>query len=670
MSTNTRPGQSTKADANSRSPASEIAQDSWTIDDSAMLYDIASWGGGNIRISERGTVEVIPSLEASGADGAPPAIDLAELVRELIKRNIWPPVVVRFSDLLRGKMRSIRAAFDRAIRELNYNNSYTGLYPIKVNQQRGLCEEVLAEGRRIGFGLEAGSKPELWAVLGMTAGMPEVPIVCNGFKDSEYLETVVLAAKLGRDITPIIEHPSELEAVLRFADTHSADIKLGVRYRPAAPGGSGRWADSAGERSKFGLSPGQLVEAVQLLKERGMLDRLRLLHFHVGSQIGDIQRFSSALSELAATYVQLRMMGAGLDAIDVGGGLGVNYLRPMAGFENGLNYTLDEYAEEVVGRIRAACNAANQPHPRILSESGRAMVAESSMLIVDVHGSSRRPDNADAQTERARLSGEKITTPMEELLETLEYATEYSPSVAIQKAQRAHADLLALYRLGGLGLEARAAADRLYWTICRRAIDHAREAEAMTEELEGVEQDLADLLVANMSLFQSLPDSWAIGQVFPILPLTRLNEKPTRRVRLVDLTCDSDGRIDYYQSWDGVSSSLPLHEPKPGEETLIGIFHVGAYQEVLGDWHNLFGDTHVVHVSIDDDGELEIHESIPGDTVRRVLSFVQHNGAHLQERIRLDVERAQKEKRLSLEQGQALLRHYAAGLDGYTYMED
>ncbi|TVS00808.1 MAG: biosynthetic arginine decarboxylase [Phycisphaerales bacterium] len=640
---------------------------SFTPEDAAELYGINAWGNGYFTVTERGTVAVRPD-RTPGRE-----IDLPELVESMSERGYYTPLLVRFTDLLHDRLGAIRAAFDRAIEENAYKGEYCCVYPIKVNQHRVVCEEVRDAGKKFGFGLEAGSKAELWAVLGLTADAPEMPIVCNGFKDDEYIQTVVLAHKLGRNIIPVVEQYSDLMRILRISEKYGVRPNIGVRIKPTASGGSGRWAASTGVRSKFGLSPTELLRAVEELHSRDMADCLKMIHFHVGSQINEIRRFKNAVAELAYLYVELRRLGAGLDTIDVGGGLGVDYDGSSSPTESSMNYTLEEYATDIVWRIKAACDAEDVPHPRILSESGRAMVAHSSVFITDVLGVGSLPGEPDMVQIRADLKKEDDEPqPVLDLIDAWESLSGGHYMTVYHDAEQAHAEAMSLFNLGYLSLRMRSAADRLYFEIGREILkrSNAEHDDELPAELAHLPERLSDLYFCNFSIFQSMPDSWAIDQVFPVMPIHRLNEKPDRHAVLADITCDSDGKIDRFASPHGTKHFLDLHKLKEGEVYYIAFFLVGAYQEVLGDLHNLFGDAHVVHVSLDEDGEPSIDEVVPGDSVRDVLSYVEFEPNKLLERLRLDVERAQKRRLLTVAEGQSLLRFYEAGLSGYTYLEE
>ena len=651
-----------------------------------MLYGVPSWGSGFFRVNEAGHVAVSPRGDADPDS----QIDLHALVEGLRERGLTTPVLVRFPDVLRTRLESIRTAFDQAILESDYRGGYACVYPIKVNQQRQLVEAVMNTGEPLGFGLEAGSKPELLAVLGLTEGRPLTPIICNGFKDDEYVETVILAQKLGRNIIPVIESPTELERLLEHADSYGVRPRLGVRVKPSSTG-AGRWAGSGGERSKFGLHAPEVLAALERLRERGMADCLKLVHFHVGSQMCDIRRVKTATSELARIYCELRRLGAGLEIIDVGGGLAVDYDGSNTTWASSANYSLDEYASDVVHRIAAACDDAHQPHPMIISESGRAMVAHSSVLLTDVVGRTHFRSDPDLAWIQGAIgeedkAGRSTAQPVLDLLEAwqmLSEATDMDDRAAVESyhdAVQARDEALSLFSLGYLSLPMRAAAERLFWAIGRRVLELTEgrgRGAGLPDQIEDLPEQLSDIYFANFSLFQSLPDAWAIDQVFPVLPIHRLGERPTRRATIADITCDSDGQIDRFGCTDqrDYKPTLDLHELRlaadgsPAEPYIIGVFLVGAYQEVLGDLHNLFGDTHAVHVSLDEQAGWRIDDVIEGATVRHVLGYVQYDADGLRKSIRREVEAAVRKGSMTVPESQSLLRFYERGLEGYTYLE-
>jgi arginine decarboxylase len=578
-------------------------------------------------------------------------------------------VVVRFSDILAHRLKRLHDAFASAISENDYKNRYAAVFPIKVNQQRLVVEEVYRYGREYGFGLEVGSKPELLAVMAMTENAPERLIVCNGFKDDSYIEAVTLATKLGRTIIPVVENFEELGLILKHAAAYQVRPRIGVRVKLSSEG-SGRWSTSSGDKSKFGLFITEILELFNVLKSHDMLDCLQLVHCHPGSQLQDIRRIKEAINELAHVYAELKLMGAGLQYIDVGGGLGVDYDGSGTNFASSMNYTLNEYASDVVYRVASVCNARDIPHPMIVSESGRATAAYHSVLIFDALGSSALDKFRVTGYEAEDYSGdEELPQPVQDLFEAFRAVSERRLVECYHDALTAREQVLQMFNLGLLSLEFRGLAERLYWATCAKIRDACRKLERLPEELEDLEAILSDTYFCNFSVFQSLPDSWAIDQLFPILPIHRLDERPTRTAVLADITCDSDGKIDHFVSPRDVKRTLELHELKSGEKYYLAAFLVGAYQETLGDLHNLFGDTHVVHVRLHDEGGWWIEEIVKGDTANKVLEYMEYDVAELYPALARDCERAIRDGRMTIAESQALKRFYESELDGYAYLE-
>ena len=635
----------------------------WRVEDSLELYHVEAWGKGYFGVNDSGHVVVRPDTTQRHE------IDLYEVVEGLQARDLTTPVVVRFSDILAHRLRRLHDAFAQAITENDYRNRYAAVYPIKVNQQRLVVEEVYRYGQEFGFGLEVGSKPELLAVMAMTENAPERLIICNGFKDDSYIEAVTLATKLGRTIIPVVENFEELGLILKHAQTYQVRPRIGVRVKLFSEG-SGRWSASAGERSKFGLFITEILELFNVLKQHDMLDCLQLVHCHPGSQLQDIRRVKEAINELAHVYAELKLMGAGLQYIDVGGGLGVDYDGSGTNFASSMNYTLNEYASDVVYRIASVCNLRDIPHPMIVSESGRAVAAYHSVLIFDALGSSAL-DKFRVTGDRAEDYGgdEELPQPVQDLFEAYRAVSERRLVECYHDALTAREQVLQMFNLGLLSLEFRALAERLYWATCAKIRDSCRKLERLPEELEDLESILSDTYFCNFSVFQSLPDSWAIDQLFPILPIHRLQERPTRTAVLADITCDSDGKIDRFVSLRDVKRTLELHELKADERYYLAVFLVGAYQETLGDLHNLFGDTHVVHVRLHDEGGWWIEEIVKGDTANKVLEYMEYDVAELYPALARDCERAIRDGRMTLAQSQALKRFYESELDGYAYLE-
>jgi arginine decarboxylase len=635
----------------------------WQVLDSAELYHVNAWGKGYFSINTAGHVVVRPDTQPDRE------IDLFEVVEGLKARELTTPVVVRFSDILAHRLKHMAAAFAQAIAENDYKNRYAAVFPIKVNQQRLVVEEVYRYGKEFGFGLEAGSKPELLAVMAMTESTADRLIVCNGFKDDSYIEAVTLATKLGRTIIPVVENFDELGLILKHSQTYGVRPRIGVRVKLFSEG-SGRWRDSAGEKSKFGLFVTEIMELFNILKSHDMLDCLQLVHCHPGSQLQDIRRVKDAINELAHVYAELKLMGAGLQYIDVGGGLGVDYDGSGTNFSSSMNYTLNEYASDVVYRIASVCNARNIPHPMIISESGRAVAAYHSVLIFDALGSSALDKFQVTGNEVADYNGsQELPAPIKDLAVAYRSVTERRLVECYHDALTAREQILQMFTIGLLSLEFRALSERLYWATLARIRDACRKLERMPEELEDLEVILSDTYFCNFSVFQSLPDSWAIDQLFPIMPIHRLDERPTRLGVLADITCDSDGKIDHFVSMRDVKRTLELHELKDSEKYYLAAFLVGAYQETLGDLHNLFGDTHVVHIRLHDEGGWWIEEIVKGDTANKVLEYMEYDVAELAPALSRDCERAIRDGRMTIAETQKLKRFYEGELDGYSYLE-
>ncbi|HVS63551.1 MAG TPA: biosynthetic arginine decarboxylase [Thermoanaerobaculia bacterium] len=626
----------------------------WTVEKSSDLYEIENWGKGYFSIGENGSVLVHPRRSPDRA------VDLERLVSDLSLRGIAVPVLVRFGDILRDRIEAIHQAFDLAIEQTGYQGGYRSVYPIKVNQQRHVVEEIQRWGKPFGDGLEAGSKPELLAVLAIADN--DTPIICNGFKDDEYIETVLLAQKVGRQITPVVEKFSELALILNYARQLDLRPSIGLRVKLATRG-SGRWKDSAGYRSKFGLTVTESLAALERLHAEGMADCLRLLHFHLGSQITNIRQIKEATREAAQVYCELSRLGAGLRILDVGGGLGVDYDGSQTNFESSINYTLQEYANDIVHHVHAVCEEAGVGHPDLITECGRALTAYHSVLIFDVLGVSGYGDAPIPEK-----IPEDAEQPLVDLFDSYRELSAKNLIEAYHDIQAALDESLNLFKLGYMSIEQRAMAETLYWATCRRLQQMTNDLDEIPEELQGLDAQLAESYFGNFSLFQSVPDSWAIRQLFPILPIHRHREEPRRRGILCDISCDSDGKIDRFIDRRDVKRTLPLHAAN-GQPYYLGVFLVGAYQEILGDLHNLFGDTNAVHVRLDEQGSVVFEEVVRGDSVREVLAYVQFDADMLLRRFRRDVETAVREGRLAADESGRLLRFYEDGLRGYTYLE-
>jgi arginine decarboxylase len=626
----------------------------WTTADASELYDVAAWGKGYFSVGDNGHVLVHPTKDPHRS------IDLMELVEKLELRGIYLPILIRFADILKHRLGEVHQAFMSAIADHNYKGSYRCVYPIKVNQQRQVVEEVFHFGRPYGFGLEAGSKPELLAVMAIADN--NTPIICNGFKDDEYIELAMLANKVGRNIIPVVEKYTELDLIIKHSQRVGVRPVIGLRAKLASRG-SGRWKSSGGYRSKFGLTISESIRALEQLKSLGMEDCLQLLHFHLGSQITNIRQIKGAVNEAARVYVELKRAGAGLQFMDVGGGLGIDYDGSQTDFESSVNYTLQEYANDVVYHIQQVCDEVEVPHPTIITESGRAIAAYHSVLVFNVLGVT-----GFGEEEVPLELPEEVEQPLFDLLETYKSLSSKNLLEAFHDAQQALDSALNLFSLGYLPLNQRSMAENLYWTICRRIQRMSKDLDPYPEELEPLDSLLSETYFCNFSLFQSMPDSWAVKQLFPIMPIHRLETEPFRHGILGDISCDSDGKVDQFIDRRDVKRTLALH-PLNGGAYILGAFLVGAYQEILGDLHNLFGDTNAVHVTLGDNNEVILNTVVRGDTVREVLDYVQFNAKSLLEQFRVDVETALRDGRIGYEESGRLLRFYEEGLNGYTYLE-
>ncbi len=627
----------------------------WSTADAADLYEVARWGNGYFSVGPNGHLLVHPDKDPTKS------IDLKQLVDRLQVRGIDLPILLRFAEILQHRLGELHGVFTNAMRENGYRGDYCCVYPVKVNQQRQVVEEVLRFGKPYRFGLEAGSKPELLAVIALADN--DTPIICNGFKDAEFIETAMLAQKIGRKIIPVVERFSELNLILEYAEKLGVRPRIGMRVKLATRG-SGRWQSSGGFRSKFGLTASELVKGLDVLASRGMEDCLQLLHFHQGSQITNIRHIKGALNEASRIYTELVKRGAGLCYLDVGGGLGVDYDGSQTNFESSVNYSLQEYANDVVYHVQNACDEAGVPHPTIISESGRAVVAYHSMLIFGVLGVSEQGGGGEV-TEPAADAEQ----PLHDLWEAYQGINVRNLLESYHDAQQSLDTAMNLFSSGYLPLDQRSAVENIYWAICRRIQKLTKTLEFIPEELEGLQAALSDTYFCNFSLFQSIPDSWAIKQLFPVMPIHRLNERPSHAAVLGDVTCDSDGKIDQFIDRRDVKRTLPLHTWQ-NEPYYLGAFLIGAYQEILGDLHNLFGDTNAVHVSMDERGEVVLDAVIKGDTVREVLDYVEFDSNQLVQRLRDSIEQAVREGRICDSQAGRFLKFYEEGLGGYTYLEE
>jgi arginine decarboxylase len=626
----------------------------WTTTDAEELYEVNRWGNGYFSVGANGSVVVHPSRSQRQS------IDLIDLLHRLQLRGLHPPVLIRFNDILKDRLSEIHGAFQQAITEHDYHGQYCCVYPIKVNQQRQVVEQVLKHGEPYGFGLEAGSKPELMAVIALLDD--ERPIICNGFKDAGFIEMALMAQKIGRLVIPVVEKYTELELVLEVAEKLGVRPQIGMRTKLAAKG-AGRWQSSGGYRSKFGLTVTEVLRALDHLKSRGMADCFKLLHFHLGSQITNIRHVKGALIEASRIYVDLAKRGAALEYLDIGGGLGVDYDGSRTNFESSVNYTLQEYANDVIYHVLTVCDDAEIPHPDIISESGRAIAAYHSVLIFNVlgvasQGAEPLPDELPDDVEQ----------PLRDLQTTYNELNLRNVLESFHDAQQALDMAINAFAAGYMPLDQRSTAESFYWAICRKIAKMMEQVDFVPEELERLDSLQAETYFCNFSLFQSLPDSWAIKQLFPVMPVHRLDEQPLHRAILGDITCDSDGKIDAFIDRRGVCKTLPLHDPND-QPYYLGVFLLGAYQEILGDLHNLFGDTNTAHVSMTGEGDFSIETIIKGETVTEVLNYVQFNSAELLTRLQTAVETAVLKNRICQEEAGVFLKLYEDGLRGYTYLQ-
>ena len=627
----------------------------WRIEDSAELYNVKGWGRSYFSINDKGHVQVTPKEGYA-------AVDVKDVLDELQLRDITPPVLLRFPDILDNRIEKISRCFKQAAEEYNYKAQNFIIYPIKVNQVRQVVEEIVSHGKKFNIGLEAGSKPELHAVLALNIADKSV-IVCNGYKDENYIELALLAQKMGRRIYIVAEKLNELKLIVTVAKRIGIRPNIGVRIKLTSSG-SGKWEESGGDSSKFGLNSSELLEAIAFLENKDMKDCLKLIHFHIGSQITKIRHIKNALREACQFYVQLSKMGFGIEFVDIGGGLGVDYdgTRSSAS-ENSMNYSIQEYANDSISQLVDACEKNNLPQPNIITESGRSLTAHHSILVLDVLETTHVPqwDDDDVVEEGEHELAREIYAIWDKLNQQRIFESWHD---ALQIREEA----LDLFSLGLLDLRTRAIIEKLFWSIAREVNDIALTLKHAPEELRKVVKILPDKYFCNFSLFQSLPDSWAIDQVFPIMPLSRLDEKPTRHATLQDITCDSDGKVSTYVSSQGASNFLPVHALKNGEPYYLGVFLVGAYQEILGDMHNLFGDTNAVHIDVYKD-HYEIDQVIEGETVAEVLDYVEDNSKKLVRNVESWVTASMKSGKITPEEGREFLSNYRSGLYGYTYLE-
>lgn len=627
----------------------------WRIEDSEELYNITGWGRNYFSINDKGHVVVTPRPGCA-------AVDLKDVLDELQVRDISAPVLLRFPDILDNRIEKISNCFRTASLQYDYQAQNYMIYPIKVNQMRQVVEEIVSYGKKFNIGLEAGSKPELHAVLATNIAENAL-IICNGYKDESYIELALLAQKMGRRIYLVVEKLNELRMIADIARRLKVRPNVGIRIELSSTG-SGKWSESGGDQSKFGLNSSELLEALDILERRDMKDCLKLIHFHIGSQINKIRVIKNALREATQFYVQLSKLGFNIDFIDIGGGLGVDYDGTRSSSsESSMNYSIQEYANDAVSAIVDACVKNDLKQPNIITESGRSLTAHHSVLIFEVLETTQLPVWKDSQ--EIEPDAHELARELYDIWDRLDSARLFE---SWHDALQIREEALDLFSLGMLDLRTRAQIEKLFWSIAREVGDIASSMKHVPEDLRKIAKMLPDKYFCNFSLFQSLPDSWAIDQIFPIIPITRLDEKPTRTCTIQDITCDSDGKIANFISAQGTASSLPVHPLRPGEPYYIGVFLVGAYQEILGDMHNLFGDTNAVHISVYKD-RYEIEQIIEGETVDEVLDYVQYNPKKLVRNLEAWVTASMKAGTITPEEGRDFISTYRAGLFGYTYLE-
>ena len=627
----------------------------WTIDDSKELYNINGWGTSYFGVNDKGDVYVTPCKDNT-------EIDLRDVMDELALRDVTPPVLLRFPDILDNRIEKTSSCFKKAADEYGYKAENFIIYPIKVNQMQPVVEEIISHGRKFNLGLECGSKPELHAVIAVQCQSDSI-IVCNGYKDQSYIELALLAQKMGKRIFIVVEKLNELDTIAKAAKKLGVKPNLGIRIKLASSG-SGKWQESGGDASKFGLTSSELLQALNILDEKGLHDSLRLIHFHIGSQITKIRRIQTALREAAQVYVQLHKMGYNVDFVDCGGGLGVDYDGTRSSnSESSVNYSIQEYVNDCIYTFVDASDKNGIAHPNLITESGRSLSAHHSVLVIDVLETASLPEMRE-EFEPADTDHQLV----KDLYDIWDNLNQRTMLEDWHDAEQIREEALDLFSHGIVDLRTRAEIESMYWSVCREVNNLAKQMKHAPDELKGLDKLLADKYFCNFSLFQSLPDSWAIDQLFPIIPLQRLNEKPTRNCTIQDITCDSDGKIANFVTNRNISHCLPVHALKKNEPYYLGVFLVGAYQEILGDMHNLFGDTNAVHISVKDN-HYHIDQIFDGETVEEVLDYVQYNPKKLVRQLEIWVTKSVKAGKISLEEGKEFLSNYRSGLYGYTYLE-
>ena len=627
----------------------------WTIEDSEELYNIKGWGTSYFGINEKGHVYVTPCKDNT-------QIDLCDVMDELALRDVRPPVLLRFPDILDNRIEKMAQCYDKARQEYGYQGKSYIIYPIKVNQMQPVVEEVISHGEKYNIGLEAGSKPELHAVLAVQNKSNSL-IICNGYKDESYIELAMLAQKLGKKVFIVVEKLNEIDIIAKTAKRLHVTPNIGIRIKLASSG-SGKWAESGGDAAKFGLTPSELLDALNRLDEVGLHDSVRLIHFHIGSQITKIRRIQSALTEAGQYYANLRKMGYNIEFVDCGGGLGVDYDGTRSSNnESSVNYSIQEYINDCVYAFVEIADKNGIPHPDIITESGRSLAAHHSVLVLNVLGAASLPEMPEEF--EAKPTDHQLVKDLYEIWDNL------NPKSMLEDwhdAEQIREDCLDMFAHGMVDLKTRAEIEAMYWSVCHEINSIAKTLKHVPDELRGLDKLLADKYFCNFSIFQSLPDCWGIDQLFPVMPIERLNEKPTRNCTIQDITCDSDGKITNFTTGGALSNVLPVHALRKGEQYLLGVFLVGAYQEILGDMHNLFGDTTAAHISVKN-GTYHIDQIIDGETVDEVLEYVQYNPKKLVRQLEQWVTKSVRQGKISLEEGKEFLSNYRSGLYGYTYLE-
>ena len=630
----------------------------WTINDSAKIYNIDNWGAELFSINKKGNVCVHPSPNSKYS------IDLKVLVDDLIKRKIKPPILLRFMNILEGRIASISRVFKNAIQENNYPAKYQTFYPIKVNQQRQVVEAIANFGKKHNMGLEVGSKPELVAAISMSTGN-NLPIICNGYKDTEFIETVLYATRVGYDITIVVEKLFELEKIVEVAQRTGITPKLGIRVKLSSKG-IGKWSTSGGEDAKFGLRISELIAAIDMLKKHGLIDCVKLLHFHVGSQITKIDKIKNALIEGTRIYVEMKKLGVGLEFLDIGGGLGVDYDGSKSSYFSSVNYSIEEYANDVIYQVKNICDEAKIACPNIISESGRATVAHYSVLVTNVLNNNTQTLMPDFES--ILSEPDKLSPTVKKLVDIYKSIDKHSLREDYHDTVQLIQEAVSLFNLGYLNMNERANAEWIYSRIIRKINEIVEHVKPVPDELQNFQLSLRQTYFANFSLFQSIPDSWAIDQLFPIVPIQRLDEKPEVLASIADITCDSDGEITSFVGQNGRTKALPLHKIAVGEEYFIGFFLIGAYQEILGDMHNLFGNTNAVHVTFNKKTNYRIDTVIAGDATWESLKYVQYDHAEILKLVRDNLEKDIAMQKVSIEESSHFLQLLDKTLQSYTYL--